>query len=64
MIADGMTTYARVLELLADGEWHEEEELREVAYFPRAWIRELQLSGESVRTHQNARLRLRLEPTR
>jgi hypothetical protein len=61
MIAEGMTTYDRVLQLLADGEWHTEDELGEVAYFPREWIRELEASGKHVTTVENGGLRLRLD---
>jgi hypothetical protein len=59
-----MCTYERILELLDDGEWHSEEELEEVAYFPREWVRELELSGQPVRTADNGGLHLRLERRR
>lgn len=62
MITEDTCTYTRVLELLADGEWHTEDELGEVAYFPREWIHELQVSGEHVTTVENGSLCLRLEP--
>jgi len=61
-ITDDMSTYARVLDLLADGEWHTEDELGEVAYFPRKWVEELQASGERLTTAENGGVRLRLEP--
>ena len=61
MITEDTSTYARVRALLADGEWHTEDELREVAYFPRKWIEELEESGERVTTAENGGLRLRLE---
>jgi len=32
------TTWDRVLDLLDDGDWHAEEELEEVAYYPEHWI--------------------------
>jgi hypothetical protein len=61
MITEDMSIYARILDLLADGEWHTEDELGEVAYFPRKWIEELEASGERVMTAESG-LRLRLEP--
>ena len=61
MITEDMSTYARVLEVLADGEWHTEDELGQVAYFPRKWIKELEASGEPVTTAESGGVRLRLE---
>jgi len=60
MIYEGDTTYNRVRQLLGDGEWHSEDELAQVAYFPRRWIQELEASGEHVTTVENGSLRLRL----
>ena len=40
-----MTTYARMLELLADGEWHTDEELRAVTEYPDEWLKELRYAG-------------------
>jgi hypothetical protein len=37
-----MTTYDRVLQLLADREWHPTRDLIAVSNYPREWIRELQ----------------------
>ena len=62
MITEDMSTYARMLDLLADGEWHSEDELRQLAYFPRKWIEELEASGERVTTAENGGVRVRLEP--
>jgi hypothetical protein len=61
MICERETTYERVRQLLGDGEWHSEDELAEVAYFPRKWIEELRASGEPVTTVENGSLRLRLD---
>jgi hypothetical protein len=61
MITGDVSTYARVLALLGDGEWHTEDELGEVAYFPRKWIEELEASGERVTRAENGELCLRLE---
>ena len=60
MITTTQTTFDRVLELLADGEWHTEKELEEVSYFPREWVKELDASGYPVTTVENGGLRLRL----
>jgi hypothetical protein len=61
MNADGQTTYQRILQLLADGEWHTEDELEELSYFPREWIKELKASGRRVFTSDNGCLRVRIE---
>jgi len=61
MNADVQTTYERILQLLADGDWHTEDELEELAYFPREWIKELEASGRRVATSENGRLRVRIE---
>jgi hypothetical protein len=60
MITETQTTFDRVLQLLADGEWHTEEELEEVSYFPREWVKELDASGYPVATIEDGGLRLRL----
>ncbi len=53
------TTFERVLGILADGEWHSEDELAEVSSFPREWIRELELSGHVVDELEGPAFRLR-----
>ncbi len=58
---NGATTFERVLEVLSDGDWHNEEELEEVSYFPREWIRELELSGYPIDERGEDRFRLRRE---
>jgi len=57
------TTWERVLGLLSDGDWHSEEELQEVAYFPDHWIRELENSGYFLEERSTGRLRVRLLAT-
>jgi hypothetical protein len=44
-----MSTYQRVRNVLADGEWHSIEELKEVCYFPERWVEELRKDGLQVR---------------
>jgi hypothetical protein len=44
-----MSTYQRVKDVLADGEWHSMEELREVCLFPERWVEELRKDGLDVR---------------
>ncbi len=61
MIADGQTTYHRILHLLGDGKWHTENELDAVAYFPREWIKELNVSGRHVTTTENGCLKVKLD---
>jgi len=43
-----MSFYRQVLNLLLDGRWHDEDELRLVVRYPEGWVRELQLSGRKV----------------
>ena len=43
-----MSTYERVRNVLADGDWHTVDELREVSFFPERWINELRLDGLEV----------------
>jgi hypothetical protein len=54
------TTWERVLDLLSDGDWHTEDELEEIAYFPNYWIRELEESGYSVERSSAGHPRVRL----
>ena len=43
-----MSTYDRVKDVLADGEWHSVEELKQVSSFPERWIEELRRDGVEV----------------
>jgi hypothetical protein len=43
-----MSFYRQVLNLLLDGRWHDEDELRRVVRYPESWVRELKLSGRRV----------------
>ena len=43
-----VSTYERVRNVLADGDWHTVDELREVSFFPERWIDELRLDGLEV----------------
>jgi hypothetical protein len=40
--------YERLLNVLRDGNWHDEHELRKVIYYTQDWIRELRLDGQHV----------------
>ena len=40
-----MSTYERVRNVLADGEWHSIDELKQVSSFPERWIEELRRDG-------------------
>jgi hypothetical protein len=59
-----MSVYARLLEVLSDGEWHGEDELRPITPFTREWIAELRHDGHEVTKDPSgaARVRLRQEP--
>ena len=60
-----MATYDRVKDVLADGNWHTLEELREVSYFPERWIEELRRDGlEVVEDKQEGKLALVAPPAR
>jgi len=43
-----MSTYDRVKNVLADGNWHSVEELKQVCYFPERWLDELRKDGLEV----------------
>lgn len=43
-----MSTYDRVRSVLADGDWHTLDELKEVSFFPERWIDELRIDGLEV----------------
>ena len=43
-----MSTYQRVRAVLADGEWHTMDELKEVCSFPERWVEELRKDGLEV----------------
>jgi hypothetical protein len=49
-----MSTYQRVVDVLADGEWHSMEELKEVCLFPERWVEELRKDGLDVREDSDA----------
>jgi hypothetical protein len=48
-----MSTYQRVKTVLADGEWHSMDELKEVCSFPDRWIEELRKDGIDVREEEH-----------
>jgi hypothetical protein len=43
-----MSTYQRVKNVLADGEWHSMEDLKEVCCFPERWVEELRKDGLEI----------------
>ena len=54
-----MSTYQRVKDVLADGDWHTVDELREVSSFPERWIEELRKDGlEIVRDEHEGKVAL------
>jgi hypothetical protein len=42
------STYSRLLMLLSDGQWHDEDDLRTVTSFPGEWLKELRYEGHEV----------------
>jgi hypothetical protein len=38
---DRVSTHARLLKLISDGEWHGEEDLRKITLYPGEWMTEL-----------------------
>ena len=60
-----MSVYARLLEVLSDGESHGEDgedELRPITPFTRAWIAELRHDGHKVAEDPVGSLMVRLRP--
>ena len=53
-----MSFYRQVLNVLRDGRWHDEDELRKVVRYPQDWVRELRLSGRQVQEEQRQGQRL------
>jgi len=43
-----MKTYDRVKDVLADGDWHTIEELKQVSFFPERWLEEFRRDGLEV----------------
>lgn len=58
-----MSVYARLLERLSDGEWHSEDDLREITPFPREWMAELRYEGHEVEEDPPGEPRVRLRTT-
>jgi len=48
-----MSTYQRVKQLLADGEWHSIEELKAVCMFPERWVEELRRDGLEIKENED-----------
>jgi hypothetical protein len=42
------STYSRLLKLLSDGQWHDEDDLRKITSFPGEWLKELRYDGHEV----------------
>jgi hypothetical protein len=57
-VAAEPTTWERIVDLLSDGNWHSEEELEEVAYYPALWVRELEDSGYTLERSARGDVRL------
>jgi hypothetical protein len=48
-----LSSYQRVKNVLADGDWHSVGELKQVCYFPERWIDELRKDGLKVIEDEN-----------
>ena len=59
-----MSVYAQLLEVLSDGNWHSEDDLRPITPFPREWIDELRHDGHEVAEDATGtpHVRLRQDP--
>jgi hypothetical protein len=49
------STYSRLLMLLSDVQWHDEDDLRKVTSFPREWLKELRYEGHEVAADERGR---------
>jgi hypothetical protein len=43
-----VSTYTRLLGLLADGKWHGRSDLRKITLYPDEWMEELRYAGHEV----------------
>jgi hypothetical protein len=57
-----MSVHAQLLEVLADGEWHGEDDLRAITPFPREWMTELRHDGHEVGESPAGEQVVRLRP--
>jgi hypothetical protein len=55
-----MTTYAQLMRILGDGDWHSADELTAVTHFPHHWVDELRHDGHQVATDESGRPLVRL----
>ena len=58
---DRVPTYTRLLKLLADGEWHGQDELRKITSFPEQWMNELRHDGHEIAVHEDGAPVVRLK---
>ena len=54
------TTYAQLMRILNDGDWHSVDELTAVAHYPQHWVDELRREGHQVVTDSVGRPLVRL----
>ena len=54
-----MSTYTRLLELLADGEWHDRSEIAKITRYPDDWLAELAYEGHVI-VHEDGIVRARV----
>ena len=46
------TTYAQLMKILGDGDWHSADELTAVTQFPQEWVDELRHEGHQIATDE------------
>jgi hypothetical protein len=56
-----VSTYPRLLGLLADGEWHGEDDLRKITPYPDEWVKELRYDGHEVAVNERGDSLVRLK---
>jgi hypothetical protein len=54
------TTYAQLMQILGDGDWHNADELTAVTHFPQHWVDELRHDGHQVEVDEIGRPVVRL----
>lgn len=54
-----MSTYKRLRELLADGEWHDRSEIATITHYPDEWLAELAYEGCPVVHEDDGSVRVR-----
>ena len=43
-----MSTYARLIDMLSDQQWHDRSEIAAITHYPDLWLKELVVAGHLV----------------